>query len=209
MSTCSLCDLPTPDPPVTGPDVDGTFCCPGCMEVARAVDEDPALSQSELSNPEERTGDDVPEGASDVYLAVEGMHCTTCEAFLDARGSSVSGIYDVDANYGLETARVAYDPDRIDPGAIPDALSGYGYTLRERGADGDAEAAARRRHGDTVGRLLVGGFLTMLIMQWYIFYLYPEYLGMEGGILRLDATTPVTIYLPLVIVAILTTVVLW
>lgn len=35
--TCSLCDLPTPDPPVTGDDVVGAYCCRGCLEVARSL----------------------------------------------------------------------------------------------------------------------------------------------------------------------------
>jgi len=30
MVDCQLCDLPTPDPPVRGADVDGGFCCRGC-----------------------------------------------------------------------------------------------------------------------------------------------------------------------------------
>ncbi len=35
--TCSLCGLPTPDPPVTGPDAAGAFCCEGCREVSKTV----------------------------------------------------------------------------------------------------------------------------------------------------------------------------
>lgn len=34
---CDLCGLPTPAEPVTAPDVDGRFCCRGCLEVSRAV----------------------------------------------------------------------------------------------------------------------------------------------------------------------------
>jgi len=35
--TCSLCDLATPEPPVTGDDVAGAYCCRGCLEVARGL----------------------------------------------------------------------------------------------------------------------------------------------------------------------------
>jgi len=215
MSTCSLCDLPTPDPPLTAEDTDGAFCCRGCLEVSRALADDPdldagAINDTAADGSEQST---LPDDAAEAYFVVAGMHCTTCEAFLDVRGDSVEGVYDVDANYGLETARVAYDPDRIDAEDLPAALSGYGYSVRSRDgptADeaGDGHAGTGRSGRATVSRLLVGGFLTMLIMQWYIFYLYPVYLGLEGGILRVDATTPVTVYLPLVIVALLTTVVL-
>ena len=36
--TCSLCELPTPDPPVTGDDVPGVYCCRGCLEIARSLE---------------------------------------------------------------------------------------------------------------------------------------------------------------------------
>ena len=36
-TTCSLCDLPTPEPPVTDDAVPGTYCCRGCLEVARSL----------------------------------------------------------------------------------------------------------------------------------------------------------------------------
>jgi len=39
MGHCRLCDLPTPDPPVTATGVDGEFCCRGCLEVARRLDD--------------------------------------------------------------------------------------------------------------------------------------------------------------------------
>ncbi|HKL18363.1 MAG TPA: hypothetical protein VJ905_05320, partial [Halalkalibaculum sp.] len=30
---CTLCGLDTPDPPVTGEQTEGTFCCTGCLQV--------------------------------------------------------------------------------------------------------------------------------------------------------------------------------
>lgn len=35
--TCSLCDLSTPEPPVTDDDLLGTYCCRGCLEIARSL----------------------------------------------------------------------------------------------------------------------------------------------------------------------------
>jgi len=48
MVDCQLCDLPTPDPPVRGADVDGGFCCRGCLEVARRLEDvdDPEVDGS-------------------------------------------------------------------------------------------------------------------------------------------------------------------
>ena len=34
---CSLCNLPTLNPPVTGDDVTGAYCCRGCLAVARSL----------------------------------------------------------------------------------------------------------------------------------------------------------------------------
>jgi Cu2+-exporting ATPase len=36
-TTCSLCDLSTPEPPVTDDTVPGTYCCRGCLEIARSL----------------------------------------------------------------------------------------------------------------------------------------------------------------------------
>ena len=207
MSDCNLCGLPTPTPPVSDEDTDGSFCCRGCLEVARTLG-DVDLSEATVSDSiEERS---VPEGAAQTFLAIDGMHCTTCEAFVGLRGDEIDGIYAVEANYATETARVYYDPDVIEETELPEILSGYGYTVRFRETDGDGiDRDARRRQRDAVERLVVGGFFTMLIMPWYLFYLYPSYVGIETGLLDVDTTTAIGIYLPLGILGLLTTIVLF
>jgi Cu2+-exporting ATPase len=204
MSTCQLCDLPTPDPPVTDPDVEGSFCCQGCLEVARAFDGDDLADGVEdpASMAAGATDDlDVPEDAATTYLAVDGMHCTTCEAFLTLRGDEIEGVYAVEANYGMETARVVYDPEEHDEGDLPDLLSARGYQFRHP----DDASDARSRQRDTVQRLVIGGFLAMLVMPWYFVYLYPSYVGIETGVLEVDATTAATVYVPMVLIAVMTT----
>ena len=207
MSTCHLCDLPTGESPVTAPGTDGEFCCRGCLEVANAVedvDEEPLAATSEAD--EQRWPDD----AAEAFVAVDGMHCTTCESFLAIRGDEVDGIYAVEANYAMETARVVYDPDVITESDLPALLSGRGYEVEFRNVDPTAgvERDARSRRRDTVQRLVLGGFLTMLAMQWYVFSLYPTYLGVADNPVTVDTTTSVGVYLPLVVVALCTTVVL-
>jgi len=44
----------------------------------------------------------------------------------------------------------------------------------------------------------------MLVMPWYLFYLYPSYVGIETGILSVDTTSPVGIYLPMAMIGLLT-----
>ena len=212
MSACSLCELETPTPPVTDEAVEGTFCCRGCLEVARALgDADDIDAVDDVGSvPEETSASEIPDDASEAYLAVDGMHCTTCESFLGLRGDDVDGVHVLEANYALETARVVYDRETISKSELPDALSSHGYTVRfrETGDDG-SDSGARARRRNTVQRLLVGGFFSMLVMPWYIFYLYPSYVGVEGGILAVDTTTPLTLYLPLVFIGLFTSVVLF
>ena len=232
MADCDLCGLPTPDPPITGPanaetdesgdlgsdesenlgsDESGTFCCRGCQQVAATVDDVEQLDGlRDAQGDRERGGgtpaEEVPPDASVAYFVVDGMHCTTCERFLDHRGERTDGVHRIEANYGLESARVYYDPDRVTEEALAGRLSGYGYTFRSR-EESDATDAWRRRQRATVQRLLVGGFFTMLIMPWYFFYLYPQYVGLGGGLLELGRTTTVGIYFPLVAIGAMTTVV--
>ncbi|GAB3412839.1 heavy metal translocating P-type ATPase [Haloparvum alkalitolerans] len=226
MGTCRLCGLPTDGSPLTAADVDGAFCCRGCLEVARALDDPDRAdrdavagrpSADEAASASQRAPDG-PDDAARAFLSVEGMHCATCEAFLSLRGEETAGVHAVEANYGTETARVTYDPDRIDEADLPGALSGYGYAVRPADADAgtgpagpDAEsgggAARRNRRDETVQRLVVGGFFAVLVMPWYLFSLYPSYVGVETGVLEVDTTTAVGQYLPLVFIALATAVV--
>jgi len=83
------------------------------------------------------TVETAPPGATEAYLAVDGMHCTTCETFLGLRGDDCRGVHAVEANYGTETARVVYDPEEIERAE----LTGRAYRIRlrsgfETGPDG-------------------------------------------------------------------------
>ena len=211
MGVCSLCDLETPTPPITGDDVDGDFCCRGCLEVARALgDVDDVDGIDDVRSDAETSEREIPDDASEAYLAVDGMHCTTCEAFLGLRGDDVEGVYALDANYAMETARVVYDPETIPTEELPDVLSSHGYSVRFREEDDQGvDRDARARQLNTVQRLVVGGFFTMLVMPWYVFYLYPSYVGIDTGLLAVDTTTPLTLYLPLVFMGLFTSVVLF
>ncbi len=209
MSVCALCELETPPSPVTAEGVGGEFCCRGCLEVARALEdvEDVEDVRSAVTDASDR---EIPDGASEAYLAVDGMHCTTCEAFLGLRGDDVDGIYAIDANYAMETARVVYDPETIETDALPDALSSHGYAVRFRDADEHGvDRGARKRQRETAQRLVIGGFFSMLVMPWYFFYLYPSYLGFETGLLNVDTTTSLTLYVPMVFIGLFTSIVLF
>jgi Cu2+-exporting ATPase len=167
--SCKLCDLPTPDPPITAPDTDGEFCCRGCLEVQRRLGED---AEAALEDNDDDLGTEpVPEGCEQAFLAVDGMHCSTCEVFVESLGSDIDGVDAAEASYASELLRVVYDPDRVDSESLPERLSGYGYEARlpEESAEDDGS--------DVVRFLIGGGFFGMMAMLWYVLFLYPTYFG--------------------------------
>ncbi|WP_158853711.1 cation-translocating P-type ATPase [Halorhabdus sp. CUG00001] len=184
---CTLCDLPTPDPPVTDEDVPGTFCCQGCLEVARQV-EDVDATDAEAARESVQTGDVEAADGETAYLSVEGMHCATCEAFVESQAVGDGGVQAAQASYPASTVKVVYDPDRTEPDAIAETISGLGYDASER-EQGDRDTATIQQ-----GRLLIGGFFGMMTMVWYVLFLYPTYLGFEGAAL-LNVDGPAGAYL--------------
>ncbi|OYR38077.1 heavy metal translocating P-type ATPase [Halorubrum sp. Ib24] len=169
MSNCTLCDLPTGDDPHTAPDVDGEFCCRGCLAVARSLDD---VDELDERRPEARA-DEAFDGET-TFLHVDGMHCATCESFLELTAGEQEGVAAAEASYATDTIRVDYDPDTVSAADLPERLSVAGYTASDR-ADPDP-------NGDDVAvvRFLIGGgFFGMMAMLWYVLFLYPTYFGYE------------------------------
>jgi len=168
MTTCTLCELYA-DPPVTDEAVDGEFCCRGCLEVYRQLGE---VDVEAARNARETNEQSYPEDAESTYLAVDGMHCATCELFLESVASDHDGIYDAEASYAAETIKLAYDPECIDEQELSSVVSGLGYSAREKSTDRPDDAGI-------ASRLLVGGIFSMMAMVWYILFLYPTYFGFD------------------------------
>ena len=172
MSECTRCELPTEPSPVTDPDVDGEFCCRGCLAVASSLD---GIDDAEALA--DRTPESTAAPSFDgetAFLHVDGMHCATCESFLELTAGEQPGVEAAEASYATDTVRVEYDPDRIGRDELPERLSVAGYAASER-ADPDPE-------GDDVAvvRFLIGGgFFGMMTMLWYLIFLYPTYFGYE------------------------------
>jgi len=196
---CTLCELPTPDPPVTADGVDGEYCCRGCLEVARVLD-DPADTDPETATERldrGRSGVDI-EGERDgeeAFLSVSGMHCGTCEAFVESRATGHEGVLAASASYPTETVKLTYDPELVDREALPGLIEGLGYGASERVGGGDGDSELAEDGTDSLGRLLIGGFFGMMTMLWYALFLYPAYLGIAPESLLLDLSGPAGAYL--------------
>lgn len=170
-SGCSLCGLPTPDPAVSADGVGGGYCCRGCLEVARTLGE---TTEKELEREEEE--DLGVGGEGDVgFLGVDGMHCSSCELFIEGRVEGLDGVYGADASYASDLLRYSYDPDIVGEAEVRDAVGGLGYRARD----------PEEGRGDSLLeyvnflRLVVGGQVGMMVMIWYALFLYPGYLGLE------------------------------
>lgn len=177
MSECTLCGAPVGEDPVTAADVAGTYCCPGCLAAARG-------SGTGVDDPGP-PGSGAGEEATTV-LAVEGMHCATCEQFIESVATDVDGVESADATYAAELVRVVHDPT-VEAPALESALSTAGYDAHVADSDSRSDDA-------DVGRLLVGGFFGMMGMAWYVLFLYPTYVGIDPQHLLLDVSGPAGTY---------------
>jgi Cu2+-exporting ATPase len=172
MSHCTLCDLPVGDDPHVATDVDGEFCCRGCLAVARSLDDVDDLDEVDERRPDATPGDEFD--GETTFLHVDGMHCATCESFLEMTAGEQEGVAAAEASYATDTIRVDYDPEAVSAEDLPDRLSVAGYTASDRAdPEPDADDVA------VVRFLIGGGFFGMMAMLWYVLFLYPTYFGYE------------------------------
>ncbi|RYJ08597.1 cation-translocating P-type ATPase [Halogeometricum borinquense] len=182
---CSLCELPTPAEPFTADDVDGAYCCRGCLEVSRALGGPERAAESDIEQslaaatdaddvPAATDADDVPDDAARTFLSVDGMHCATCETFIESTAVGDDGVYAAEASYATDMLRVTYDPDETDLDGLVGRLGRYGYDAT------DPDAAAETDEGSGLAKFLIGGgVFGMMVMVWYVLFLYPTYLGFD------------------------------
>lgn len=172
---CTLCELPADDVDVV--DEDGNrFCCEGCRHVHHSLPEMADVTAADVRSREstDTAEPDVPpEGYERTYLDVEGMHCVTCESFIEAVATGSDGIDGASANYVTDTVRVDFDPDRMDPAGIRESISGLGYTAYPR-EDAISKIQADNR---AFARLAVGVLVGMMVMFQYVVIIYPTYFG--------------------------------
>ncbi len=163
---CKLCALPNPDPPIEG---DGhAFCCIGCREVYRHFGEDVLSARDADAGVEAQV---LPEG-EEAFLRIDGMHCSSCEILFERTSERIDGILSVASSYATATAKIIYDPERIDAAQLPRRLSRAGYTARQRSDIPD-------EHDDRMSllRVTAATSIAAVIMMLYLAFYYPTHLG--------------------------------
>ena len=171
---CALCGLSLERGRVEGEDA--VYCCTGCRDVHDALG-DAAVDAEEVRETAEADAtldEEPPEGYERSYFHVSGMHCTTCEAFLESVAGKEEGIEGAQASYVTETVRVDHDPERVDEASVQDRLTTAGYVADDR-EEGTAGAHAE----DTLlWRIAAGVMLGMAVMLPYFIYIYPVHFGL-------------------------------
>lgn len=165
---CYLCDLPVASDGVI--DDDGhAFCCAGCRSVYHSLGSvDTVPDESDRSA---KPTSAVPDHHKRSFLSVEGMHCATCERFIESVAENLPGVSQATASYVTETVRIDHDPSQIPVEALIDQLTGHGYTAFSR------ENTFQKRKADhwMYARLAVGVLVGMMVMIQYITVIYPSY----------------------------------
>jgi len=198
MTTCTLCDLPFGGEAVTDPAVDGAFCCRGCLEVFRTFGAG-GVEALEADRPAESPSATIPDDAATAFLDVDGMHCATCERFLEATASRHPGIYAAEASYATELMKVVYDPATRDESTLPGLVSGLGYHASF--PDEDAERARDDRFEVDRIRAALGVIGAMAVMTFYVFFLYPTYLGLYPRSFLYESGTSLVVFVPIPLLA--------
>ena len=171
-ATCRLCNEPVGVTATT----DGQYCSPGCRQVDQTLDGERAPAQSE------QPAAQLDDGIEEVYLHIDGMHCSTCESFLQRRALNESGVVDAAASYVTETIRVEYYPEETSLEELESALTTVGYSGVPREdlvtvADTHDRRWDDRQLDDMLGYRYAAGILFGLTMLLpYVAVVYPVHL---------------------------------
>jgi Cu2+-exporting ATPase len=177
--TCELCGLSLSRGRIENDDGE-VFCCTGCRDVYAAldcvagVDETSIRAEVAAEDSDDAVTGDPPDGYDRTYFRVGGMHCTTCETFVESVATTTGGIDGAEASYVTETVRIDYDPDRLAEDDLEETLSTAGYTASRR----DDALAETNPEELTLWRLAAGVMLGMMVMLPYVFYIYPVHFGL-------------------------------
>jgi heavy metal translocating P-type ATPase len=125
----------------------------------------------------------------ETYLRVDGMHCATCETYLERLATGVDGVESARASYVTETIRIRYDADETSVPELCDALSTTGYAAVPR--DETELARGERRYDDPEQRGIddllgfryaAGVLFGLFTFLPYVVVLYPTYVGALLGV---------------------------
>ena len=177
------------------------FCCKGCQGVYHLLESEglddfyEKMGDTQLDPASEDLGDvekfdldgfnqkyiKTKEGFSEIYLIIEGIHCSACVWLNEKVLHQKEGIVEASINQTNNKAKVVWDPETIKLSEIILTIRSIGYNAYPYDPSmQEVQANATRR--DYYSRLLVGVFTTMNIM-WIAIAQYAGYFtGMKSDI---------------------------
>ncbi|HPE80716.1 MAG TPA: heavy metal translocating P-type ATPase [Gammaproteobacteria bacterium] len=206
--SCFHCGLPL-DPnfhesiPVSGRP--RSFCCHGCLAVARSIVDAGLEEYYEHRREKAVTADVVPEivrklgfydhpsvqksfvrGTKDTReasLLLENIRCAACLWLNERVLRGLDGVIEVDLDYASHHARVRWDPARIKLSEILESVLSIGYVAHPYDAT-RREELNRIQEKRSIERLIFAGVIGMMVMNFAIAG-YVMGLGDETGELSL------------------------
>ncbi len=177
------------------------FCCKGCQGVFHLLKSEglddfyEKMGDAKLDPAKDDIGDvqkfDLDgfnqkyiknkDGFSEIYLIIEGIHCSACVWLNEKVLHQKDGIVEASINQTNNKAKVVWDPDTIKLSEIILAIRSIGYNAYPYDPSmQEVQANATRR--DYYSKMLVGVFTTMNIM-WIAIAQYAGYFtGMKSDI---------------------------
>jgi Cu+-exporting ATPase len=140
------------------------------------------------------TNIDTPAAEATLELAVGGMTCASCANRVERALKKAEGVREASVNLPAERARVAFDPTRIGPDRLVQAIEDAGYTAsaiapQAPAAEADARAEAKRREDRALRSRL--GFAAALTLPVVAISMVPALSFPGAGYLLFALTTPV------------------
>ena len=206
--SCFHCGLPL-DPnfresvPVTGRA--RSFCCHGCLAVARSIVDAGLEEYYEHRREKAVTADVVPEivrklgfydhpsvqksfvrstkDTREASLLLENIRCAACLWLNERVLRGLDGVIEVDLDYASHHARVRWDPARIKLSEILESILSIGYVAHPYDAT-RREELNRIQEKRSIERLIFAGVIGMMVMNFAIAG-YVMGLGDETGELSL------------------------
>jgi Cu+-exporting ATPase len=126
---------------------------------------------------------------SRIDLPIEGMTCASCASRIERKLNKLEGVT-ASVNYATEKATVEFDPARVSPDALVDAVEQVGYSARlpqaeaAAAAEDDPTAALRRR-------LIVSAVLSLPVL---LMGMIPALQFRNWQWLALELATPVVLW---------------
>jgi Cu+-exporting ATPase len=123
-----------------------------------------------------------------VDLAIEGMTCASCASRIERKLNKLEGVT-ASVNYATEKATVEFDPARVSPDVLVDAVEQVGYSARlpqtePAPAEDDPTAALRRR-------LIISALLSLPVL---LMGMIPALQFRNWQWLALELATPVVLW---------------